>query len=63
MVIRRYLATGLVTMAALPPYLLWRGVPSAIEAAAFASLLLPVIAAVLLIGVAESVAGKNKTRV
>ncbi len=42
------LATGLVTMAALPPYLLWRGVPSAIEAAAFASLLLPVIAAVLL---------------
>ncbi len=42
------LATGLVTMAALPPYLLWRGVPSAIEAAAFASLLLPVLAAVLL---------------
>jgi cell cycle sensor histidine kinase DivJ len=42
------LATGLVTMAALPPYLLWRGVPSAIEAAAFASLLLPVLAAVIL---------------
>lgn len=42
------LATGLVTMAALPPYLLWRGVPSAIEVAAVASLLLPVLAAVIL---------------
>ncbi|TXN46634.1 PAS domain-containing sensor histidine kinase [Methylobacterium sp. WL7] len=42
------LATGVVMMAALPPYLLWRGVPSGIEVVAIASLLLPVLAAVLL---------------
>ncbi|MDP4005879.1 cell wall metabolism sensor histidine kinase WalK [Methylobacterium sp. NEAU K] len=42
------LATGVVMMAALPPYLLWRGVPSGIEVLAIASLLLPVLAAVLL---------------
>ncbi|WP_336485692.1 sensor histidine kinase [Methylobacterium nigriterrae] len=42
------LATGAVMMAVLPPYLLWRGVPSGAEALAAASLLLPVLAAVLL---------------
>ncbi|WP_425324676.1 ATP-binding protein [Methylobacterium soli] len=42
------LATGGVMMAALPPFLLWRGVPSVIEALAVASLFLPVFAAVLL---------------
>ena len=42
------LATGAVMMAALPPYLVWRGVPSGIEVLAIASLLLPVLAAVLL---------------
>ncbi|GJE28622.1 Sensor histidine kinase RcsC [Methylobacterium organophilum] len=42
------LATGAVMMAALPPYLLWRGVPSGLEALAIASLLLPVVAAVVL---------------
>ncbi|MDP4021764.1 PAS domain-containing sensor histidine kinase [Methylobacterium sp. NEAU 140] len=42
------LATGAVMMAVLPPYLLWRGVPSTIEALAIASLLLPILAAVLL---------------
>ncbi|MDH2308839.1 PAS domain-containing sensor histidine kinase [Methylobacterium brachiatum] len=42
------LATGMVMMAALPPYLVWRGVPSGIEVLAIASLLLPVLAAVLL---------------
>ena len=42
------LATGAVMMAMLPPYLLWRGVPSGVEALAVASLLLPVLAAVLL---------------
>ncbi|KQP32146.1 MULTISPECIES: PAS domain-containing sensor histidine kinase [unclassified Methylobacterium] len=42
------LATGLVMMLGLPPYLLLRGVPSGIEALAIASLLLPVFAAVLL---------------
>src|ERR1700712_560736 len=42
------LATGMVMMAALPPYLLWRGVPSGIEVLAIASLLLPVLAAVML---------------
>ena len=42
------LATGVVMMAALPPYLLWRGVPSGIEVLAIASLLLPILAAVLL---------------
>ncbi|MFB0488634.1 cell cycle sensor histidine kinase DivJ [Methylobacterium sp. OAE515] len=42
------LATGAVMMAGLPPYLLWRGVPSGIEVLAIASLLLPVLAAVLL---------------
>lgn len=40
------LATGLVMMLGLPPYLLMRGVPSGIEAVAIASLLLPVFAAV-----------------
>ena len=42
------LATGAVMMALLPPYLLWRGVPSGIEVMAVASLLLPVLGAVLL---------------
>lgn len=42
------LATGAVMMAALPPYLVWRGGPSGIEVLAIASLLLPVLAAVLL---------------
>ncbi|HJE22329.1 MAG TPA: PAS domain-containing sensor histidine kinase [Methylorubrum populi] len=42
------LATGAVMMAALPPYLVWRGVPSGIEAIAIASLFLPVFAAVVL---------------
>ncbi|WP_375456178.1 ATP-binding protein [uncultured Methylobacterium sp.] len=42
------LATGGVMMAGLPPYLLWRGVPSGIEVIAIASLFLPVLAAVLL---------------
>ncbi len=42
------LATGAVMMAALPPYLVWRGVPSGIEALAIASLFLPVLAAVVL---------------
>ena len=42
------LATGAVMMAGLPPYLLWRGVPSSIEVLAIASLFLPVLAAVLL---------------
>ncbi len=36
-------------MVGLPPYLLWRGVPSGIEVLAIASLLLPVFAAVLLV--------------
>ncbi|ACL55744.1 PAS domain-containing sensor histidine kinase [Methylobacterium nodulans] len=43
------LATGAVTMAMLPPYLLWRGVPSLIEAAVVACLLLPVVAAFALV--------------
>ncbi|WP_423794467.1 sensor histidine kinase [Methylobacterium durans] len=42
------LATGAVMMAALPPYLLWRGVPSGIEALAIASLFLPLFSALLL---------------
>ncbi|MDE4910735.1 PAS domain-containing sensor histidine kinase [Methylobacterium sp. 092160098-2] len=42
------LATGAVMMVGLPPYLLWRGVPSGFEVLAIASLLLPVFAAVLL---------------
>ena len=42
------LATGAVMMVALPPYLLWRGVPTSIEAVAIASLLLPVCAAAIL---------------
>ncbi|WP_238183497.1 sensor histidine kinase [Methylobacterium trifolii] len=42
------LATGAVMMAALPPYLALRGVPSGIEALAVTSLLLPVLAAVIL---------------
>ncbi|GEP01367.1 PAS domain-containing sensor histidine kinase [Methylobacterium haplocladii] len=42
------LATGAVMMAALPPYLLWRGVPSGIEALGVASLFLPVLAAAVL---------------
>lgn len=42
------LATGLVMMLGLPPFLLLRGVPSSIEALAIASLMLPVFAAVLL---------------
>ena len=42
------LATGLVMMAGLPPYLLWRGVPTGLEAVAVASLMLPILAAVLL---------------
>ncbi|WP_245516592.1 sensor histidine kinase [Methylobacterium segetis] len=42
------LATGAVMMAALPPYLLWRGVPSGIETLAIASLFLPLFAALLL---------------
>ncbi|KAB1070098.1 PAS domain-containing sensor histidine kinase [Methylobacterium planeticum] len=42
------LATGAVMMVALPPFLLWRGVPSLVEAMAIASLFLPVCAAVLL---------------
>ncbi|MBY0297966.1 MAG: PAS domain-containing sensor histidine kinase [Methylobacterium sp.] len=42
------LATGAVTMALLPPYLVWRGVPSGIEAAVAVCLILPVVAAFLL---------------
>ncbi|WP_147047124.1 PAS domain-containing sensor histidine kinase [Methylobacterium gnaphalii] len=42
------LAAGVVMMAALPPYLLWRGVPSGIEALGIASLFLPVLAAAVL---------------
>ena len=42
------LATGAVTMAGLPLYLVWRGVPSGIEAVGIASLFLPICAAVLL---------------
>ncbi|WP_375463622.1 ATP-binding protein [uncultured Methylobacterium sp.] len=42
------LATGGLMMAGLPPYLLWRGVPSGIEVLAVASLFLPVLAAVIL---------------
>ncbi|MFE1603082.1 ATP-binding protein [Methylobacterium sp. ID0610] len=42
------LATGAVTMAMLPPYLLWRGVPSLIETALVVCLLLPVVAAIAL---------------
>ena len=42
------LATGAVMMAGLPPYLLWRGVPSGIEVLAIASLFLPVLAAAVL---------------
>ncbi|GJD63935.1 sensor histidine kinase [Methylobacterium frigidaeris] len=42
------LATGAVLMAMLPPYLLWRGVPTLVEAAAAACLMLPVVAALLL---------------
>ncbi|KQP15711.1 PAS domain-containing sensor histidine kinase [Methylobacterium sp. Leaf93] len=42
------LATGIVMMAALPPYLLWRGVPTGLEVLAIASLMLPVFAAVFL---------------
>ena len=42
------LATGAVMMVGLPPFLLWRGVPSGIEVLVIASLLLPVLAAVLL---------------
>jgi cell cycle sensor histidine kinase DivJ len=42
------LATGAVMMVGLPPYLLWRGVPTGIEVLVIASLLLPVFAAVLL---------------
>ncbi|MDV2986414.1 UNVERIFIED_CONTAM: PAS domain-containing sensor histidine kinase [Methylobacteriaceae bacterium AG10] len=42
------LATGVVMMAGLPPYLVWRGVPSGIEAIAIASLFLPLVAAVVL---------------
>lgn len=42
------LATGAVTMAVLPPFLLWRGVPSGIEAIGIASLFLPMLAAFLL---------------
>jgi len=43
------LATGAVMMVGLPPYLLWRGVPSGVEVLTIASLLLPVFAAVLLV--------------
>ncbi|WP_455965445.1 ATP-binding protein [Methylorubrum aminovorans] len=42
------LATGAAMMAGLPPYLVWRGVPSGIEAIAIASLFLPLLAAVVL---------------
>lgn len=42
------LATGAVLMAMLPPYLLWRVVPTLVEAAAAACLMLPVVAALLL---------------
>jgi two-component system, cell cycle sensor histidine kinase DivJ len=42
------LATGLMMMLCLPPYLVLRGVPTGIESLAIASLLLPVFAAVLL---------------
>ena len=42
------LATGIVMMACLPPYLLWRGVPSGLEVLAIASLILPIFAAVFL---------------
>ena len=42
------LAAGAVMMAALPPYLVWRGVPSGFEALAIASLFLPVLAAAVL---------------
>ena len=41
-------AAGMVMMAALPPYLVWRGVPTGIEALGIASLFLPVLAAVVL---------------
>ena len=37
------LATGAVMMAGLPPYLVWRGVPSGLEAIAIASLFLPLL--------------------
>ncbi|AWB23564.1 PAS domain S-box protein [Methylobacterium currus] len=42
------LATGAVLMAMLPPYLLWRGVPTLVEATAACCLMLPVVAALLL---------------
>ncbi|WP_018261970.1 PAS domain-containing sensor histidine kinase [Methylobacterium sp. WSM2598] len=42
------LATGAVSMALLPPYLLWRGVPSLLEAGVAVCLMLPVVAAFLL---------------
>jgi two-component system, cell cycle sensor histidine kinase DivJ len=42
------LATGVVMMAMLPPYLLWRGTPSLIEAALAVCLMLPVAAAIVL---------------
>ena len=42
------LATGLMMMLGLPPYLVLRGVPTGVEALAIASLMLPVFAAVLL---------------
>ncbi len=42
------LATGLMMMLGLPPYLVLRGVPTGAEALAIASLMLPVFAAVLL---------------
>ncbi|KQP75059.1 PAS domain-containing sensor histidine kinase [Methylobacterium sp. Leaf113] len=42
------LATGLMMMLCLPPYLVLRGVPTGIEALAIAGLLLPIFAAVLL---------------
>ncbi|MCJ2032693.1 sensor histidine kinase [Methylobacterium sp. J-068] len=42
------LATGLMMMLGLPPYLVLRGVPTGLEALAIASLMLPVFAAVLL---------------
>ncbi|MEH3145711.1 MAG: ATP-binding protein [Methylobacterium frigidaeris] len=42
------LATGVVMMAMMPPYLLWRGVPSTLEAVAAICLILPVVAALIL---------------
>ena len=42
------LAAGAAMMAALPPYLVWRGVPSGVEALGIASLFLPVLAAAVL---------------